>query len=138
MATRQKPTFEDRVAEYVDSPMMTQRVRYGKNVAARIAGNFGAYRTFASQASKKITGGCTCPSEIVPCKHIHALRATWDANSQSFFDLDEWLGRLAKQSKAELIESIGKLVVESPGLLGLFGVEGFEDDVDDDDEYYNY
>jgi hypothetical protein len=135
MAARQRPTFEDRVAEYVDSPLVTKRVRYGRKVAAQIRGNYGVYRTFVSQASKGVTGGCSCPSEISPCKHIHALRATWEANPQSFFDLDEWLERLAKQSKADLIESIGQMVVQSPELLGLFGVAGFEED-DEEDEYY--
>ena len=137
MAARQKPTFEDRVAEYVDSPLVTKRVRYGRKVAAHIHGNFGVYRTFVSQASKNITGGCSCPSEISPCKHIHALRATWEANPDSFFDLDEWLARLAKQSKAELIESIGQMVVQSPELLGLFGVAGFDEDEKDADDYYD-
>lgn len=136
MATRHKPTFEDRVAEYVDSPLVTKRVRYGRKVAARIVGNYGVYRTFVSQASKKMTGGCTCPSEIWPCKHVHALRATWEANPQSFFDLDGWLKSLAKQSKADLLESIGKMVVESPELLSLFGVPGFEVEEEDDGEFY--
>jgi hypothetical protein len=36
MPTRQKPSFEDRVQEYVDSPMMTHRLRHGKYVSAQI------------------------------------------------------------------------------------------------------
>jgi uncharacterized Zn finger protein len=136
MAARQKPTFDDRVAEYVDSPRVKLRVRYGKKVAARILGNYGVYRTFVSQTSKKKTGDCSCPSEIWPCKHVEALRATWEANPQSFFDLDRWLESLAKQSKADLIESIGQMVVESPGLLGLFGVPGFEEDGDGENDFY--
>ena len=136
MATRQKPSFEERVAEYVDSPQMTQRVRYGKVVSARIAGKYGVYRTQAGR-SKKVTGECSCPSELWPCKHVHALRATWDANPQSFFDLDGWLKELAGQPKARLVEAIGKMVVESPELLSVFGVPGFEeDDEDDNEEYY--
>ena len=136
MAARQKSTFEDRVAEYVDSPLVMQRVRYGKKVAARIAGHYGDYRTFVSQSSKKLIGDCDCPSEISPCKHIHALRATWEANPQSFFDLDEWLESLMKQSKADLIEAIGRMVVESPALLSLFGVPGFEEQCDEEDDFY--
>jgi uncharacterized Zn finger protein len=137
MAARQKSTFDDRVAEYVNSPLVTCRVLYGKKVAARIAGNYGVYRTFVSRVSKEITGGCSCPSEIIPCKHVYALRATWDENAGSFFDLDGWLEGLAKQSKADLIESIGKMVVESPELLALFGVEGFEVDEDGEEPYYD-
>ena len=135
MATRQKQTFKERVAEYVDSPLVTQRVRHGKQVSAQIHGNFGAYRTQAAR-SKKVAGDCTCPSEIWPCKHIHALRATWEANPDSFFDLDGWLKELSAQSKASLVAAIGKMVVQSPALLSVFGVPGFEEEADDDEDFY--
>ena len=137
MATRQKPSFDERVAEYVDSPSMTQRVRIGEHVSARVAGNFGAYRTQVTQ-SKKLTGECTCPSELWPCKHVHALRATWEANPKSFFDLDDWLKKLAGEPKATLVEAIGNMVSAYPALLAVFGVPGFEEeaDVDDEEEYY--
>jgi hypothetical protein len=135
MATCEKPTFDERVAEYVDSPQMTQRVRYGKQVSARIAGNFGAYRTQVSQA-KKLTGECTCPSEIWPCKHVHALRETWEKNPKSFFDLDNWLKKLAEEPKASLIEAITNMVIAEPALLSVFGVPGFEETEHDDEEYY--
>jgi uncharacterized Zn finger protein len=135
MAARKKPSFDDRVAEYVDSPLVTCRVRYGKKVSARIQGNYGVYRTFVAPDSKKLTGDCSCPSEILLCKHVHALRETWNANPKSFFDLDAWLKQLSRQSKEELVESIGMMVVEAPELLGLFGVEGFE--VGDDEPYYD-
>jgi hypothetical protein len=66
---------------------------------------------------------------------VHALRETWNANPQSFFDLDAWLKQLSRQSKEELVESIGMMVVEAPEMLGLFGVEGF--DVDNEEPYYD-
>jgi len=135
MATREKPSFDERVAEYVDSPLMTQRVRFGKQVSARIAGNFGAYRTQVSQA-KKVTGECNCPSEIWPCKHVCALRKTWGANPESFFDLDAWLKKLAEEPKASLVEAIRNMVVAEPGLLSVFGVPGFEEEADGEAEYY--
>ena len=136
MATRRKQTFEDRVAEYVDSPLMTQRVRCGKQISARIAGNFGVYRTVATR-SKKVTGECTCPSELWPCKHIHALRATWEANPDSFFNLDDWLLELTEKPKAELIEAIEQMVLLSPDCLSVFGIPGFdEDDEEYEDDYY--
>lgn len=129
MATRQKPTFDDHVAEYVDSPMMTHRFRCGKQLSARIQGNFGSYHTQAKLA-KKVAGECSCPSEIWPCKQVYALRATWDESPDSFFDLDAWLKDLSNQSKAELIEAITRIVKEYPetlGVLGVEGVEGFEE-----------
>jgi hypothetical protein len=135
VAIPKKPSFDERVAEYVDSPLMTQRVRFGMQISARIEGHFGAYRTQVTQ-SKKMTGECTCPSELWPCKHIHALRATWEANPNSFFDLDGWLKKLADEPKASLVEAIGNMVVASPGLLSVFGVPGFADEDDEDDPYY--
>jgi hypothetical protein len=138
MATREKPTFDDRVAEYVNSPLMTQRLRFGKQVSARIEGNFGIYRTRVTQ-TKKVDGNCSCPSELWPCKHIHALRATWEANPESFFDFDSWLKKLADEPKVSLVEAISNMVAANPGLLSVFGVPGFEDEEnceDDDDEYY--
>jgi uncharacterized Zn finger protein len=136
MATREKPSFEERVTEYVDSPQMTHRVRYGKQVSARIVGNFGTYRTQTSQAkSKKVTGECTCPSEIWPCKHVYALRETWQANPNSFFDLDDWLKKLAEEPKATLVEAIRNMVESEPALLSVFGVPGFDEEEDDEDDY---
>jgi hypothetical protein len=132
MAPRQKPSFDDRVLEYVNSPLMTQRVRIGNCVSARIQGNFGAYRTQVTQ-TKELEGECSCPSEIWPCKHVHALRRTWQTNPASFFDLDDWLKKLANEPKATLVEAIGNIIIASPEMLSVFGVPGFDflDDVDD-------
>ena len=136
MATRQKPTFDERVKEYVDSPMMTQRFRHEKFVSAQIRGNFGAYRTTVNIKAKKLTGECTCPSDLFPCKHVHALRATWDKNPDSFFNLNDWLAALPKEPKESLVESIRSMVLHSPALLTVFGVSGFEEEENDEDDYY--
>jgi hypothetical protein len=136
MATREKPTFEERVKEYVDSPMMTHRMRHEKCVSAQIRGNFGHYRTTVDIKTKTVTGECTCPSELWPCKHIHALRQTWDTNPDSFFNLDDWLAQLPKQPKASLVEAIRSMLVYSPNLLALFEIPGFEEVEDDEEGYY--
>jgi hypothetical protein len=135
MATRQKQSFEERVAEYVDSPLMAQRLRCAKVILAQIHGNFGVYRT-QTRLSKKVMGECTCPSEVWPCKHIHALRATWEQNPDSFFDLDHWRMELSALSKARLIESIGEMVLRSPELLSVFGVPGFDDEAEDGEDFF--
>jgi uncharacterized Zn finger protein len=137
MAARQKPSFEQRVSAYVDSPLVTMRIVCGPDVCARFVGNFGTYRVRVSK-SKRLAGECTCPSELRPCKHVHALRATWEANPRSFFDLDPWLKQLAKEPKVTLVEAIENMVVDYPELLSVFGVPGF--DIEDDeysDEYYD-
>jgi hypothetical protein len=136
MAVRRKPSFDQRVAEYIDSPLMTHRFRHESYVSAQIRGNFGLYRTTVSlKGKKKLAGECTCPSELWPCKHVHALRATWDKNPESFFNLDNFLTELPKESKASLVESIRNMVLHSPSLLTVFGIPGFEDEQDEEDYY---
>jgi hypothetical protein len=135
MAAPKKPSFDDRVKEYVDSPLMMHRVRFGEFVAARIAGNFGDYRAEVTQ-SKAIEGQCTCPSELSPCKHLHALRATWETNPNSFFDLEAWITELALEPKESLVEAIRNIVIADPAMLSIFGVPGFEPIDEDDPEYY--
>jgi hypothetical protein len=125
------------VAEYVDSPLKKQRQRLGKQVSASIEGNFGVYRTHVTK-SKKLEGDCSCPSELWPCKHIHALRATWESNLSNFFDFDAWLKQLANGPKANLVEAIGNIVLASPGFLNVLGVPGFEDDDDGAEDEENY
>ncbi len=128
MAKRNKPTMEDRVAEYVDSPSMKQRVKHKKQITARIQGVYGNYRTQTIWSLKKVNGECTCPSELWPCKHILALRETWKVNPKSFFDLDHFLKNLAKETQDELMEMFGKIVVQFPECLGVLGVPGFEEE----------
>ena len=134
MPSRKKPTPEERIAEYVDSPRMTHRLRQGKCVTARISGNYGAYRTSAA-LGKKVTGECSCPSEYWPCKHVHALRKTWEVNPESFLELKWFLKELESQSKEDLLKVIAQIVSERPETLSVFGVPGFESDDELDDDY---
>jgi uncharacterized Zn finger protein len=132
MTKQPNTTRVDRIAQYVNSPLITQRVRYGDQLTARIEGNYGIYRTTASL--QKGHEDCTCPAEMRPCKHILALRETWEVNPSSFFNLDDLVAQLPKKSKQELIELIGKMIMHSPDLLTLLGVPGF-DSYEDDEEW---
>ncbi|MEO7181315.1 MAG: SWIM zinc finger family protein [Gemmatimonadaceae bacterium] len=123
---------QDSAAEYVNSPMMTKRLRFGRNLSAETAGRYGDYRTRV-ELTRKRNGDCTCPSDEWPCKHVRALRATWELNPQSFLDVEAFLRELDTRGKTELIETIGKIVIAFPQTLGLFGVAGFEETDDDDD-----
>ena len=130
-----KPTRvanQDSAAEYVNSPMMTKRLRFGRNVSAEIAGRYGDYRTRV-ELTRKRNGDCTCPSDEWPCKHVRAVRATWKMNPDSFLDVKEFLRGLDTRGKAELIETIGKIILAFPQTVGLFGVAGFDETDDDDD-----
>lgn len=115
----------DTAAEYVDSPQMTKRLRVGRSVSAEIAGRYGDYRTRLKQ-TRSPNGDCTCPSDDWPCKHVRALSATWKTNPASFLDVEAFVRGLDSCGKAELIETIGKIIVACPQALTLFGVAGFD------------
>ncbi len=127
---RQKPL--DRAAEYIASPLMTQRIRYKQGLSARINGNYGVYRT-RLQLSRKTESHCTCPSDWWPCKHGRALRATWDTNPKSCLDLEKFLTKLSVRSKASLLEAVGRMVLVAPEALSVFGLKGFEREAVEED-----
>jgi hypothetical protein len=114
----------DRAAQYIDSPLMTQRVRHGRCISARIDGNYGVYRTQKRIGPRRV-GTCNCPSEGWPCKHLRALEVTWRANPESFFDLQLFLESLAGQSKADLLRAVGEMALRAPETLSVFGVTDF-------------
>jgi repressor LexA len=128
---RTRHAKQDPAAEYIDSPMMTKRLRFSRSVSAEIAGRYGDYRT-RLKLTRRLDGDCTCPSDDRPCKHVRALRATWQLKPDSFLDVEAFLRGLDAREKAELIETIGKIVVAFPQTLGLFGVAGFAESGDDD------
>lgn len=112
---------------------MTHRVRLRRQLFARIQGNYGIYRTWVRSGSEGLDCGCTCPSDWRPCKHVAALERTWRANPRSFFDADGYLKTLADRPKAVLIEAIGRLIARAPEGLAALGVQGFEDEGEDDE-----
>jgi hypothetical protein len=124
VAKRARKIAADRAAPYIDSPLMTQRVRHGRQISARVDGNYGVYRT-QKRIGARGAGTCNCPSEDWPCKHLRALEATWKANPESFFDLRPFLVSLAAQSKADLIRAIGDVALQAPEALAAFGVTDF-------------
>jgi hypothetical protein len=82
---------------------------------------------------------CTCPSEAWPCKHIRALRLTWERNPNSFFNLVAFLEELSARSKPHLLDTIGKMVMVAPECLGVCGVDGFEPERQgEDSEAYEF
>ena len=135
MAKARKMVQQDRAAEYIDSPMMTQRLRFKKQLSAQIDGRYGTYRTQV-KLSGRIGGQCTCPSEWWPCKHVRAVRATWDKNPESFLDLEQCLRQVATQPKARLVATIRQMVLRSPQCLTVLGIRGFEDKTEENDSNY--
>jgi uncharacterized Zn finger protein len=127
--TKRKKSIKqvDRAAQYTDSPLMTQRLRHGREWSARIDGNYGVYRTHV-RLGRATDASCSCPSEGWPCKHVRALEATWKSNPASFFDLAQVLVDLAQKSKADLLKLIGKMAIVAPESLSACGVKAFQGD----------
>jgi len=117
----------DPAGEYIDSNLTTQRLRDGRRLSARIDGWHDVYRTRV-RLHRRLDGDCTCPSDIQPCKHVRALRATWERNSDSFFDVRAFLRSLDAYEKPQLIEAIGRIIAAFPPALGVLGVPGFDAD----------
>lgn len=128
-ATRPKP---DPAQEYIDSGLMSQRLKHGRRLSARIEGNYGVYWTRV-QLGRVGDGHCTCPSDWWPCKHVRALKATWEVNPTSFLDLDVFLGELSAKSKADLIKLIARVIAAAPEGLSACGFKEFEPEPDRDE-----
>lgn len=127
----------DKAAEYIDSPLMTQRLRYKNDLSARMDGNYGTYRTRV-RIGKTVNVSCTCPSDEWPCKHARALEATWKRNPASFTDLQVVLDGLANHSPANLLKLIGEMAIAAPESLVALGFEDFDaDQPDGDDEEFD-
>lgn len=126
-------SWDERVAEYVNSPRLRQRLKSGSEISCVIDGNSGIYRTVLSV---KRSGGssCTCPSEYVPCKHVAALRETYKLRPRSFADLDAVVKKLAPKEKSELLRIIRKMATTAPSALSVLGVKGFEPPEESEDE----
>ncbi len=128
-----RPTPEDPAAEYLDSPLMSQRLLYKRQLSVRIDGRYGTYRTRLN-LGRRLDGRCSCPSDELPCKHVRALRSTWRVNPESFVDLEPLFEELSRRPPASLVASIAELVMNRPETLTAFGVKGFEPD-DERDEW---
>lgn len=133
-STRQERSKPDPATEYIDGPLMTHRVRHPHHVSAQIEGRYGIYCTRA-QLTRRSDGECTCPSDLWPCKHVRALRATWKENPNSFFDMPAFLRVLRSRQKEDLIDSIDRIVTAFPAALGVLGVDGFDSDDTDVDAW---
>ena len=124
--TRKKP---DPAEQYIDSPLMSYRVRYGKYLSARMDGNYGIYRTM-TMTGKQANGSCSCPSDYWPCKHIRALKATWRENPGSFVDIQKVLSGLSSRTNKDLLEIMAQMALNAPESLRALGVKDFDEDED--------
>ena len=119
----------------------THRLRSGPAIVGRIAGPHGSYTVSLGIDGSALTPDCSCTSDAGFCKHVIALGLTYIEEPQSFYDLRTLTAQLEQVSHSDLIEIIVRLGTRYPQILGMLGVEGFEDeedeDVIDDDELYD-
>lgn len=120
-------TREQRVAEYVDSPLLFHRLKLGAEILCEVNGHEGVYLTRATVTSRGAYS-CSCPSDIDPCKHVEALRETFGRNPTSFYDAAARLAVLARGTQEELVDSIRALILDSPGVLRTLDRTAFEDE----------
>ena len=75
---------------------------------------------------------CSCTSDAGFCKHVIALGLTYIEEPQSFYDLRTLTAQLEQYSHGELVELILQIGTRYPQTLGMLGVEGFDDEEDED------
>ncbi|OIO03620.1 hypothetical protein COY52_04225 [Candidatus Desantisbacteria bacterium CG_4_10_14_0_8_um_filter_48_22] len=126
-------TMADRIAEYVNSPRITHRLKIGRIISCRIQGNYGDYRTqIDMKDNKKIT--CTCPSDYWPCKHAFALAKTYEIAPETFVDFNDVIKNLKKKTKTGLLNIIRNMILRSSESLAALGIKGFEEETREEAE----
>ena len=127
-----KSAKPDPMDEYVDSSLMTHRLKYKDQLSARVEGRYGIYRTSVKRA-RTVIFDCTCPSDAYPCEHARALLATWEGKPHTFLDLESCLTVYSRYPKAQLLDVVAQILLLSPRALSLLGIPGFKPIEDDDD-----
>ena len=122
-------TREQRVMEYVDSPLLFHRVKLGAEILCEVNGHEGVYLARASILARG-PYACSCPSELEPCKHVEALRETFRRNPDSFFDAEATLYALADRPKPDLLETMRAIIRDTPGVLRTLDSNAFGDEDD--------
>ena len=129
-----KPKFADRIAEYVDSSLMSRRVKVGRTACCTIRGRYGIYQTRVTltRTNRCKDASCTCPSEWRPCKHVAALAETFLKKPESFVDADKLVDGLGKKGTKELLRLMRDMIAAAPTTLQALGVKGFEEESQED------
>jgi hypothetical protein len=119
----------------------THRLRSGQSIAGRVAGPHGVYTVSLATEGATLIPSCSCTSDAGFCRHVIALGLTYIEEPQSFYDLHILTAQLEQCSHADLINLILQMAKRYPQTLGMLGVEGFDDEddeeVSDDDELYD-
>jgi uncharacterized Zn finger protein len=145
------PLTEEQLAQVVDEKTFhraqpyvrefTHRLRSIATITGRVAGPHGVYTASLTVEASTLTPACSCTSDAGFCRHAIALGLTYLEEPQSFYDLRILTAQLQQYSHGELVDLILRMCTRYPQTLGMLGVEGFNDeedeDVIDDDELYD-
>ncbi len=133
-----KAKVSERIAEYVNSSRLKQRVRSGNKLSCVVLGNYGVYQTRVTLDRHRLKdASCTCPSDPWPCKHVHALAETYRKHPRSFVDVEKILAPLKDKPQKDLLKTIRTMIEEAPSSLRALGVKGFEDiSREQEEEFY--
>lgn len=119
----------DRADEYTCSEALTRRLVAKNALSAQVYGHYGNYQVRLEIGTQgKLTASCTCPAEMLFCKHAAALGRTWLAEPESFFDLESLREDLEGRSREELVELILQMAAVQPAVLSVLGIEGFDEE----------
>jgi uncharacterized Zn finger protein len=119
----------------------THRLRSGPTISGRVPGPHGVFAVSLTIEAAILTPSCCCTSDPGFCRHAIALGLTYIEEPQSFYDLRTLATRLEQFSQSELVNLILRMATRHPQTLGMLGVEGFDeeddDEVVDEDELYD-
>jgi uncharacterized Zn finger protein len=119
--------YAQRIAAYVDSPDLRQRIKTENTISCVINGNYGNYRVTITFGKNRVKGmACTSPSDYRPCKHAHALLLTYEKSPASFLEIEELLKELEKRSQKDLLKLVRQMIAGAPACLKVLGVKGFD------------
>src|SRR5262245_21457685 len=110
----------------------THRLRSGHAITGRVAGPHGVYTVSLAIEGSTLNPACSCSTDAGFCRHVIALGLTYIEEPQSFYDLRTLMLQLEQYSHGELVDLIIKLATHYPQTLGMLGVEGFDDEDDED------
>jgi hypothetical protein len=145
------PLTEEQLAQVVDEKTFhraqpyvrefTHRLRSSATITGRMAGPHGVYTASLTLEGSTLTSACSCTSDAGFCRHAIALGLTYIEEPQSFYDLRTLMAQLQQYPHGELVDLILQMCIRYPQTLGILGVDGFDDeedeDVIDDDELYD-
>jgi len=118
----------------------THRLLSGRAITGRVAGPHGVYTVSLASEDANLKPSCSCRTDGEFCRHAIALGLTYIEEPETFYDLRTLTARLEQYHQSELIALILQMAACYPQILGMLGVEGFqdeeeEDDLDDDELY---